>query len=85
MNHVSYPDYVPRWWTRGGLNRWFARSPKRVIAWLSFAPLLAAAIAVTNFLNDEPAFGVIVAILTLGLIAQSAVYIPRAWRAARGR
>jgi hypothetical protein len=79
------PEWVPRMWTRGRFNRWFWRSPIRMIFWLIAVPLVTATVTVAFALAGDRSFWVFVgAAATVFGAAQSVVFVPRAWRAYRG-
>jgi hypothetical protein len=79
------PDYVPRAWLRGPLNRWFWRSPRRTYYWLIITPIVALAFAVWAFSADLIPYGVILAVVAAFGLRQALVYGPRARRAIRQR
>lgn len=79
------PDYVPRTWTRGPLNRHFWSNPTRVFAWLVVTPFGFVVVALLNFLAGGTVVGVLL-LLGAGISAiQAAIYAPRALRAVRAR
>jgi hypothetical protein len=76
------PDWVPPWWTRGRFNRWFGRSPGRMVVWWFVAPIVVAAAAVGAALSGSGWLWAL-APATVFITAQSVIYGPRAWRAYR--
>ena len=78
------PDYVPRLWTQGSVNRRFQGNPSRVLFWLVVTPtpclMYGGVLIAGGRVLGYP-------VLALGLIsaAQSAVYAPRAYRARKRR
>jgi len=77
-------DYRPPRWHRGGLNRWIAARPGRLITWWAVVTFLALA-AVARALSDPvPWFAV--GFVLLVNVAVDARYTPRtirAWRRER--
>ena len=76
------PEWIPALWTRGRFNRWFGRSPGRMVVWLTAVPCLLAVVTVVSAQSGgwlPWAFGA----LTVWNAAQAVVYVPRAWRAYR--
>ncbi len=78
---VERPNYVPRTWTRGALNRRFWSSPKRVFAWLVVTPFGFVAVAALQFVAGDTLLGVLFAVGAGVNGAQAAIYAPRALRA----
>jgi hypothetical protein len=79
------PDYVPRMWTRGRLNRHFWESPTRVFAWLLVAPFGFVLVAALNLIVGATVVGVIVLLCAAVSIGQAVIYAPRALRAVRAQ
>jgi hypothetical protein len=77
------PDWVPPAWLRGRLNRWFSRSPGRVVIWFFAGPPIGAAVTVVSAIHGGWTW-VAFAAVTVVATRQSMVYGPRAWRAYRG-
>jgi Flp pilus assembly protein TadB len=76
------PDYVPRTWTQGRMNRAFQADPRRVVAWFIVVPALAVLLA-AGLLATGSWLGLVPAIAAVALLGQAAVYLPRALRASR--
>lgn len=79
------PDYVPRMWTRGRLNRQFWASPTRVFAWLVVAPFGCLIVAALNLIVGATVIGVVLLLCAVVSIRQAAIYAPRALRAVRAQ
>lgn len=78
------PDWVPRMWSGGRFNRWFGRSPGRMVVWLIAWPLVVAAVVIALLVSGDRSFWLFAAAAaTVFGAAQSVVYAPRAWRAYR--
>jgi len=85
LGMAERPDYVPRMWTRGRLNRHFWESPTRVFAWLLVAPFGFIGVAALNLIVGATVVGVIVLLCAVVAIVQAAIYAPRALHAMRAR
>ena len=76
------PDFVPPMWSQGPLNRWVQGDTRRVIVWFTCAPLIALLLALGLVLAGSWV-GWLVAVAAALLVAQAAVYLPRALDARR--
>ena len=76
------PEWVPAMWTRGRFNRWFGRSPGRVVVWLIVMPCLLALLSAVLAQSGGSGWWVL-AVVTVFAAGQSVIYLPRAWRAYR--
>jgi hypothetical protein len=78
------PDYVPRSWSRSRFNRWFDRSPTRVLAFYALMGAIGVALIAQAIVDPSGVHGglavraLVGAVLFLPLIF---VYAPRAWKA----
>jgi hypothetical protein len=79
---MERPDYVPRTWTRGPVNRWFISKPQRVVAWYAAVVIIALGLAVAALLSGA-LFVRAFAVAMVGAVIQAVIYGPRAWRARR--
>lgn len=77
-------DWLPPMWTRGRLNRWWARSPGRMVVWFFGMPLLGLVATVVTATSGSWRW-IIFAVPTVLLTRQSVTYGPRAWRAYRNQ
>ena len=76
------PDYIPSFWWESRLNRPFERDPRLVIAWFVLLPLLGL-LGGALFLGVGWWPGYVLLGAALVILVQGAVYVPRAFRAAR--
>ena len=76
------PDWAPAMWMRGRVNRWFWRSPGRMVVWFCASPLVGLAMTFLLALSGGWTWLVLAAATAL-LARQSIVYGPRAWHAFR--
>lgn len=69
------PEWVPAMWTSGRFNRWFWRSPGRMVIWLTVVPFLLAVLTLLTARSGGWLVWVFAA-LTVWNAAQAVVYVP---------
>ncbi|HEY4429278.1 MAG TPA: hypothetical protein VGN08_13840 [Solirubrobacteraceae bacterium] len=80
----DYPSYVPSKLAMGRYRRWAASDPKRVVAWFGGLTPIAIGMAVVGAVAGQTVLLVAGALGAADLIVEGVIYLPRAWRAARG-
>jgi hypothetical protein len=78
------PDYVPRLWTQGPVNRRFQSSPRRVLVWLVVVAVFGIVLTTALFAaGPQGRFPYVMGVATVIGVLNALIYGPRAYRAMR--